>query len=270
MKHILILFDLDGTLLVSPKKMRERFEIAIEKIHGVRPTYDWTHLEGMVDHGILLHGMNNANVPVEKQLESLPLLHDAAYEHFASIVTEEYINARLPGVVEFLESIYTKYYLGVFTGNYEKTAWKKLEMIGIRNYFSFGLFGHEAETRNHLAQKIRKKAQEHFSLDFKPEEIIFIGDTPRDIECARAINAHIISVTTGKYTKETLEEHKPDCLVPSLADPQVNQYIDEVVKKNERKKTLIKKLMIFTMRHLLTKENNELNGQEKECLFLNS
>jgi phosphoglycolate phosphatase len=235
MKHLLILFDLDGTLMVSPKKMRERFEIAIEKIHGTRPTYDWTKLEGMVDHGILLHGMNEAKVPPEKQLESLPALHDAAYEHFASIVTEEYIQSRLSGVVEFLNSLHNQYYLGVFTGNYEKTAWKKLELTGIRHYFNFGMFGHEAETRNHLAQKIQEKAYRIFHTQFDTDEIIFIGDTPRDIECARTIGAHIISVTTGNYDAQTLEQYQPDCIVPSLADPRVTKYIDEVHMTKERK-----------------------------------
>lgn len=242
MKTVLVLFDIDGTLLYSSSmKYRHRFVHAIEKIHGETPVFEWEYLEGMIDHGILLHGLSKTSITPDKHQSSLPALHEAAYEYFTQNITQqEYSQTLLPGAREILDALRkdTHVAMGVLTGNYEKTAWKKLEYVGLRNYFEFGLFGHEAETRNELAKKAQAKAKHHFGVHFDSDEIIFIGDTPRDIECARVIDAHIIAVATGKYSTETLKHYNPDILVESLTDPTVQSYIHEVQTAGVQKNNL--------------------------------
>jgi phosphoglycolate phosphatase-like HAD superfamily hydrolase len=230
MKKLLVLFDIDGTLLYSASmKYRHRFIHAIEKIHGETPTFEWEYLEGMIDHSILLHGLSQTSVDPVLHQQSLPQLHEAAYEYFIeNISEEEYAQTILPGAKELLEKLKDIVHLGVLTGNYEKTAWKKLEYVGLRDYFDFGLFGHEAETRNQLAQQAQQKAKQHFGVAFHHEQIVFVGDTPRDIECARIIDAHVIAVATGKYSTETLKHYNPDILVESLDDPLILRYIEEI------------------------------------------
>jgi phosphoglycolate phosphatase-like HAD superfamily hydrolase len=147
------------------------------------------------------------------------------FEHFSQNVTDAYKETILPGAKELLTFLNSRVHLGVLTGNYEKIAWHKLELVGLRDFFSFGLFGHEAEDRNSLARLVLGKAKKHFHKDFLSKNIFFIGDTPKDIACAREIDAKVIAVTTGKYTKNDLELLKPDLLVSSLLDEHITDFI---------------------------------------------
>ena len=53
---------------------------------------------------------------------------------------------------------------------------------------------------------------------FSPEECIVIGDTPRDVECARIHGGHCIAVATGPYPKEDLLNTEADIVLDSLED----------------------------------------------------
>lgn len=230
--NTLILFDIDGTLLYSKNPiLRERFTHAVQEIHGKTVETEWEYMEGSIDNSILRSLMTKANVSELDIEQTLPHAHEKAFEYFEMHVTEEYASTILPGAKQILETLYGTVHLGVLTGNYEKTAQKKLSLVGLDSYFDFGLYGHEAEDRNSLAFTVFDKAKLHFGKTFQADHIIFIGDTPKDIECAKTIHAHIISVATGKYSKEQLETHTPDLLVSSLEDSRIVDYINEVHSK---------------------------------------
>jgi len=78
-----------------------------------------------------------------------------------------------------------------------------------------GVFGDQSPNRNDLAKDAWDWAKNRWS-DIRPEEILVIGDTPRDIECARAIGAKVLAVATGESSVEKLEEHNPDWAVTDL------------------------------------------------------
>jgi phosphoglycolate phosphatase-like HAD superfamily hydrolase len=227
--NTLVLFDIDGTLLYSKNPiLRQRFTHAVQELHGKTVEIEWEYMEGTIDNTILRSLMTKADVSEEDIEQSLPHAHEKAFEYFEMNVTEEYASSILPGAKELLDRLYSRVHLGVLTGNYEKTAMKKLSLVGLDSYIDFGMFGHEAEDRNALAFAVFDKAKEHFGKTFAADHVIFIGDTPKDIACARVIDAHIISVATGKYTKDELEEHNPDLLVSSLEDSRIVDYINEV------------------------------------------
>jgi len=49
-------------------------------------------------------------------------------------------------------------------------------------------------------------------------QIILVGDTPRDIRCARAAGCRVVSVATGMYSKDELSRHLPDGIMANLLD----------------------------------------------------
>lgn len=222
----LVLFDIDGTLLFSTNStLRNRFTHAMEKTYGTSHPIDWEYIEGHTDTTVFLHTLQKKGLTREEIIMKLPEAMEVTYEHFSNNVPETYKETRLPGAIELLEILSKQVTLGVLTGNYEKIAWLKLELVGLKDYFSFGLFGHEAEDRPALARLVHTKAKKQLHQDFDSTNIYFIGDTPKDIACAREINAHIISVTTGKYKAEELQKYNPDLLVNNLTNPTITEYI---------------------------------------------
>lgn len=224
----LVLFDIDGTLLYTTNKTyRNRFEHAMTKVYGVTHPVDWETIEGHTDTTVFLDTLSKKGFSREQIQAKISEAFDASHEHFVQNANEAYSEAILPGAKDILEKLKDTVSLGILTGNYEKTAWHKLDLVGLKDYFAFGLFGHEAEDRPSLARLVHKKAKAHFDHDFPSEDIYFIGDTPKDIACAREINAHIISVTTGKYSKDELLSYHPDLLVENLMDPKIINYIQK-------------------------------------------
>ena len=74
-------------------------------------------------------------------------------------------------------------------------------------------FGDDAVDRNHLVPVARRRAQE---WGYQPRRVVVIGDTPKDVECARAGDAIAVAVKTGFATVESLEQSRPDLLLADL------------------------------------------------------
>ena len=95
--------------------------------------------------------------------------------------------------------------LGLVTGNFEPIARLKLNRAGIGHYFEpgHGGFGSDNEDRAALPALARKRAG-----GYPREQTVVIGDTPRDIACARADGVHVIAVTTGPYTRRAAQRSR--------------------------------------------------------------
>jgi phosphoglycolate phosphatase-like HAD superfamily hydrolase len=226
MQNKLVLFDIDGTLLYTKDpKYRNRFTVAIKNVYGVEEDVDWDTIEGHTDTTVFLATVSKAGVPKKEILEKLPLALEETYAYFVNNIPSGYKDTILPGAREILKRLSSLVHLGILTGNYEKTAWRKLELIKLRHFFEFGVFGHEGEDRLAIARLVQKKAAEHFGKNFRAHHIYIIGDTPKDIACAREIHAHAIAVASGRYSSDELAKHKPDLLVENLLDDRIVQYI---------------------------------------------
>ncbi len=108
--------------------------------------------------------------------------------------------------------------IGLLTGNIRRGAEIKLGHFGIWKDFEFGAFADDHENRNDIARIARQRGSERLGRELAGDEILVIGDTPLDIECARAIGARVLAVATGHFTVDQLNEHKPDWSVKSLAE----------------------------------------------------
>jgi phosphoglycolate phosphatase-like HAD superfamily hydrolase len=122
------------------------------------------------------------------------------------------------GVRELIDelSTYQRICLGLLTGNVERGARMKLAPFGLNEYFPIGAFGCDSASRLELPAVAQQRGKSYYDIDFKPEDIIIIGDSIHDVRCANHYGAISVAVTTGRTTKEELMQENPDYLVDNL------------------------------------------------------
>ena len=94
-------------------------------------------------------------------------------------------------------------------------GWIKVEHIGLREWFRFGGFSDHFPVRSELIGQAARKAREMAGAN---ATVCVVGDTPRDIEAARANSLSVIAVATGRYGFDELMEHQPEVCATSLTD----------------------------------------------------
>jgi phosphoglycolate phosphatase len=100
--------------------------------------------------------------------------------------------------------------LGVASGNFAQIGWVKIEAAGLREYFSFGSFSDQAELRSEIFRNGIAESRRRLGAQAK---VCVVGDTPSDIEAARANGIPIVAVATGIYSVAQLAEHRPEVLL---------------------------------------------------------
>jgi phosphoglycolate phosphatase-like HAD superfamily hydrolase len=122
----------------------------------------------------------------------------------------------MPGVEDALRHLTRKgALLGVATGNLETIGWIKIEEAGLREWFRFGGFSDRFPVRAELIAQAARKGRELAGAEAR---VCVVGDTPRDIEAARANFLSVIAVATGKFSFDELLRHQPEVCATSLAD----------------------------------------------------
>jgi phosphoglycolate phosphatase len=210
------LFDIDGTLLRSRDRIHvDSVAASVQRVTGFEITLAGILLHGSTDTAILREACHQAGVPpeiLEARIESI-------LEAMRQTVAErrhELDLVRMPGVEEALRHLANRgALLGLATGNLEMIGWIKVEQAGLREWFRFGGFSDHFPVRAELVFQAAKKARE---LAGSEARICVVGDTPRDIEAARANFLSVIAVATGKSSFDELLKHRPEVCATSLAD----------------------------------------------------
>jgi phosphoglycolate phosphatase len=210
------LFDIDGTLLNAYGGAHyNAFHSALKRSFNLDCKIDGVPLHGNTDIGILRavlarEGLNNGELEA-KLAETLEHMCDEVERNRAQM--EAMV---CPGIIELIEHLHSQgKLLAVASGNLERIGWVKIEAAGLREYFSFGAFsdGHEKREdifRNGVAEVTRRLGADATAC--------VVGDTPADINAAKAVGIPVIAVATGIYTLEHLSEHAPDVCVKSCAE----------------------------------------------------
>lgn len=210
------LFDIDGTLLRSRDRVHfEAFSSSMQRVTGFEITLAGVVTAGATDTAIIREACRQAGISddiVDAHLEAI-------LEGMCNCVLErrrELQLVRTPGVEEALRHLAGKNaLLGVATGNLELIGWIKIEEAGLREWFRFGGFSDRFPVRSELIGQAAKKARE---LAGKDARVCVVGDTPRDIEAARANSLSVIAVATGRYSFDELVQYQPEVCTTSLAD----------------------------------------------------
>ncbi|MSU65092.1 MAG: hydrolase [Opitutus sp.] len=214
----LILWDIDGTLIVSQgagvrameRAFTKRFGLPgdLTKIDWAGRTDSWLSAEVLRYNGIT-PTTDNCHDFLEAYLELLPgELREGAQGQV------------LPGVFELLEILHhrTDVVQGLLTGNLRRGAEFKLTHYKVWHYFEFGAFADDSPHRNDLGPHAVRRARERHAIDFTPENTFIIGDTPHDIECGKVIGARTIAVATGRHTVAELAAHQPTNVFSNFAN----------------------------------------------------
>jgi phosphoglycolate phosphatase-like HAD superfamily hydrolase len=127
----------------------------------------------------------------------------------------------LPGVRGLLERAGARADVaqGLLTGNIRRGAEVKLGHHGLWHHFPFGAYADDSELRDELGPHALRRARERTGVEFPPERVWVVGDTPRDVACARAIGANCLAVATGGHSASELASHSPAAVLPDLSDP---------------------------------------------------
>lgn len=213
----LLLFDIDGTLITSGGAGERALCLAMESRFGVREDLSGVTLAGATDadiaHRLLgRHGIEASAVNVAALLDAyLHHLHERIGVHDGRV---------LPGILPLLERLHAEpsVVLALLTGNIVRGAEIKLAHYGVWDFFEFGAFADDHRDRNRLGHFAMARALEKHGEEFDPRRIYVIGDTPRDIECGRAIGARTVAIATGHYGVGELAAHGPDHLFHDLSD----------------------------------------------------
>lgn len=210
-KNTLLLFDIDGTLLTTGKAGEKALRISFKRAFKREDDLAQIEIAGRTDSGIArqlfkFHG-------IEPSAENLALFFESYLEELA-VQLPASIGRLLPGIPELLRALKAdeRVVLGLLTGNLARGAQLKLTHYGVWNYFEFGAFADDHHVRNELGPFACARAFERHKVNFHPERIFVIGDTPHDVECGRAIGAKTVAVATGGYTHEQLAACAPDFL----------------------------------------------------------
>jgi phosphoglycolate phosphatase len=199
---MLLLFDIDGTLLQQASREHAvAIRRACDEVHAVdvgASLQPGPELAGRTDGEIARILLSSAGVSPEQIDARAEEVMKRACELYVELCPANLSDKVVPGIDSVLGwcSAQDDITLALVTGNYEPIARLKLARAGIGSYFPAGQggFGSDAEDRATLPTVARRRAG-----DVAPDQAIVIGDTPRDIACARADGAQCIAVTTGPY-----------------------------------------------------------------------
>jgi phosphoglycolate phosphatase-like HAD superfamily hydrolase len=216
----LVLFDIDGTLITARGAGRRALKRALLAVFGTAEGLEGYDMSGKTDPRILFEVMESAGLD---RAAVKPRL-DEFYEAYARTLTEEIGDGRdivtMPGVAALVRRLDQEgdILLGLLTGNIEQGARIKLAPTGLLPYFLLGAFGSDDPDRRCLPSLAARRAHALRGYAFRPEEVIVIGDTPHDIDCARAFGAVAIAVATGRFSRPQLQRDSPDLLFDDFSD----------------------------------------------------
>ena len=217
----LVLFDIDGTILWTDGAGRRAIHAALTEVFGsVGPADYW--FDGKTDRQIVRDLMRldgHADAGIDERMERL--LERYVERLDAELSHPEFSARLLDGVPALLDALEVRddIVLGLLTGNVEAGARAKLRAVGIDPArFRVGAFGSDHEHRPALPAVAQQRARELLGVDIPGGDVVVIGDTPADIECARSVEARAIGVATGRYPVEELERHGAVAVFPDLTD----------------------------------------------------
>lgn len=209
---LLILWDVDGTLVSGAAEAHGRaLEMATAEAIGKQvPTVQEIGPGGRTDREIVRILAEAAGLDGDQFRE----LHadrviTRAVEIYGATVEPDLSDCLLPGVEELIAGLAPRddLVMGLVTGNIDHVAVLKLSSAGIAQHFDFtcAAFGSDHEDRSVLPGLARSRAGGSAGA-WPRERTVVIGDTTRDIACARADGVGVVCVATGPHSVDDLAE----------------------------------------------------------------
>ena len=218
MKRIVVLLDIDGTLVDVIQAGKIAFARAFEAVHGVPGDFQRISFAGTTDLAVYRMVLEHMGARPEPA-QTTRFFTRMAAELEQSLKTIQCVV--FPGVHDLLAALDRDpvFLPGLLTGNIEICARMKLAASGLRSVYPFGAYGDEHEDRLELARLARARGLA--LVGDGGADFVVLGDTPADVACAREIGGRCLAVATGRYHRvEDLEKLGADLVLPDLGDTE--------------------------------------------------
>jgi phosphoglycolate phosphatase len=209
---VLVLCDIDGTLLDSTlQSNRDAVSAALKEVHGVDTSGMTTPIEtdGRTDGEIARATLLAAGVAAERIDALAQRVQESTARWSAHLLPADLSFTVLPGVAELLGWLTEQPEMtpALLTGNFEAVGRLKLARAGIGDAFApgQGAFGSDDEDRLALPAIARRRAGAA-GQPYPRAQTIVIGDTPRDIACARTDGLRCVAVASGPFAPDALAD----------------------------------------------------------------
>jgi len=225
LRPTIVLFDVDGTLVLTGGAGRRSMVRAFEAVTGRTDALDGLRFGGMTDRLILRRGLEAIGRTFDEAI------YDALIAAYLQALEEEVPRAEayrvMPGVPDLLEAVRARPGLavGLGTGNVREGATIKLRRAALDGCFEFGGFGCDHEDRRELLRAGIRRGAARLRVDPESCRVVVVGDTPRDVWAARGVGADCVAVATGGWSREALAAEGATWAFDRLTDAAVRAAI---------------------------------------------
>jgi phosphoglycolate phosphatase len=205
-----VLFDIDGTLLVTGGAGGAAWQRAFEELHGVEANVAEHTDAGMTDPeiaAIVFREVIGREGTQEERAKAI-----AGYlKHLPDTVAESSGYRVMPGIEVLLDRLIDDgRLLGLVTGNIEAAAHVKLARAQLNRFFSFGGYGSDSPDRTEVTKAALKRGELVSGGTLAGDACIAVGDTPRDVRAGHGAGIEVVGVATGSYSVDQLREAGAD------------------------------------------------------------
>jgi phosphoglycolate phosphatase len=223
-KRKLVLFDIDGTLLLTAGAGRRAILAALADEIRDAVGLERVRFDGKTDPQIVAELLEAAGSPAPRESERVRAMCARYVGHLARELERPTTRTTLmPGIPLVLDRLEEDpgVVLGLLTGNVAEGAALKLRSAGIDPArFRVGAYGSDAGYRPHLPAIAVQRATALFGREPIGPEVVIIGDTPADIGCGSSIGARAVAVATGSYSVADLAACAPHAVFENFGDTE--------------------------------------------------
>lgn len=223
MMKTLVLFDIDGTLVLTGRAGVRALGRALDEVAGRTGLMDGVAFAGRTDRAIITDALGAVGVQPADQMYAD--VRDRYCTYLSREVHSDSPHPKLvlPGVRDALDRLAPleeagAVAVGLLTGNFARGAEIKLAYFDLWRRFGFGAFGDVHVDRRALVPLAIEAAARAGAGAFQPEHLVIVGDTPADVDCAHAHGAKAIAVATGLYNLEQLRATGAEAVVSDLSE----------------------------------------------------
>jgi phosphoglycolate phosphatase-like HAD superfamily hydrolase len=213
-----VLFDIDGTLLVTGGAGAVAWQRAFRELHGIDADINEHTHAGMTDPeiaAIVFREVIGRQGSAAERAEAI-----AGYlSHLQQAVEESEGYRVMPGIEELLPRLAGEgILLGIVTGNIEAAAHIKLARGDLNRFFTFGGYGSDSSDRTELTKKALERGGQVAGKPLDPAVTIAVGDTPRDVKAGHGAGIKVVGVATGSYAVDELTAAGADWSIENVND----------------------------------------------------
>jgi phosphoglycolate phosphatase len=228
----LLLFDVDGTLVLTGGAGVRAMNRAFFEVFGVPEGFRQVRMAGGTDPRLLDEALANAGIAdadgrVARFVSTyIDRLGEEIHKPLPppSVAQPDAHGKRwrgpLPGIPALLDALSgrTDVFLALLTGNYSRGAEIKLAHFDLWRYFRCGAFGEDAERRPELVPVAIARARASGCPALPLHDVVIVGDTTRDVDCARDAGIRCVAVATGGDDASTLRHSGAEHVFDTLED----------------------------------------------------